>query len=144
MMRRQQFPDLGVRISRRAALAVCVSLLSLLVATACRTAHSGAGQAPVAALGEVTIDIVNHHWLDVVVYVVHDGRRDRLGTATATTTTEFRLPIRMLGAGRDYRLLGDPIGSRSGVATETLHAEDGEVVTWTLESDLARSTVTFR
>jgi hypothetical protein len=121
-----------------------VSLLGVLAGGACRTAGSGAHAAAAAPLGEVTIDVVNHHWLDVVVYVVHDGRRDRLGTATATTTTEFKLPIRVLGAGRDYRLLGDPIGSRSGVATETLHAENGEVVTWTLESDLARSTVTFR
>ena len=130
--------------TRRLWVLASIAVLPVFASTACRAPRTGQPQPPPPALGEVTIDVVNHHWLDVVVYVVHGGRRDRLGTATATATTEFKLPIRLLDAGRDYRLVGDPVGSRAAVATETLHAEAGEVVTWTLESDLARSMVTFR
>jgi len=46
------------------------------------------------------IVVVNHHWLDVTVYLVHDGQRTRVGTVTATTTQQFDLSARLLGATR--------------------------------------------
>jgi hypothetical protein len=94
--------------------------------------------------GEVTLRVVNHSYLDVTVYLQQGTRRDRIGTATATTTTEFRVALRRLTSGGDYRLLGDPIGSRQAVRSESLHAQDGDVVIWTLEDDLARSFVEVR
>jgi hypothetical protein len=92
--------------------------------------------------GTVTIRIVNHNVLDMTLYVVHDSYRDRLGSVTAATTADFELPFRRLGAGREFRLLADPVGARTPVRTEILHAQDGQLVTWTLETDLRRSTVT--
>jgi hypothetical protein len=50
----------------------------------------------------------------------------------------------MLAAGAEYQLLGDPVGSRQTVRSEPLHAQDGDVVTWTLEDDLKRSSVDVR
>jgi hypothetical protein len=94
--------------------------------------------------GALTLRVVNHSWLDVNVYLLQGNHRDRVGTATATTTTEFHLPLRRFSAGADYRLYGDPIGSRQTVSSEVLHAQDGDVVTWTLEDDLARSSVDVR
>ena len=91
--------------------------------------------------GEIAIHVVNRNRIDVVVYVSHDGVRNRLGLATASTTTEFTLPLRLLGAGHEYRLLGDPLGVRATINTETLFARPGDEVTWQLEDSLARSTV---
>jgi hypothetical protein len=76
-----------------------------------------------------------------MVYVAHDGARNRLGLAVASTTTDFVVPFRMFGAGHEYRLLGDPIGVRATVNTETLIAHEGDEVTWSLEDSFARSTV---
>ena len=59
-------------------------------------------------------------------------------------TTEFTFSIRRLGAGREYYLLGDPIASPRTARTERLVAEDGQVVTWTLEDNLAKSSVEVR
>jgi hypothetical protein len=93
---------------------------------------------------EISIRVVNRNRLDVMVYVVHDGARTRLGLATASATTDFTLSLNVLGAGKEYRLVGDPIGIRMNVTTETLHAQPGDEVTWSLEDSFARSTVVFR
>jgi hypothetical protein len=91
--------------------------------------------------GEVSVRVVNRNRIDVMVYVSHDGIRNRLGLATASTTTDFTLPLRMLGAGHEYRLIGDPLGVRIVITTEVLTARDGDEVTWSLEDSFARSTV---
>jgi hypothetical protein len=91
---------------------------------------------------QFTIRVVNHNVLDVTLYVVHDGHRERLGNATAATTAQFSFLLRRLGAGREFSLQADPIGSRTPVRTETFMAREGQIVTWTLESDFSRSTIT--
>jgi len=123
--------------------------LALLLAALCLTAngcHQGVGQAAAETgfNGEMTVRVVNHSWLDVNVYVLQGNHRERIGTATATSTTEFHIPLRRLSSGGDYRLFGDPIGSRQTVRSDALHAQDGDVVTWTLEDDLARSSIDVR
>jgi hypothetical protein len=92
---------------------------------------------------EISIRVVNRNRLDVMVYVVHDGLRTRLGLAPASMATDFNLALRLLGAGKEYRLVADPIGLRIVVTTETLHAVAGDEVTWSLEDSFARSTVVF-
>jgi len=104
----------------------------------------GAAAAESGYNGAVTFRIVNHSWLDVTVYLQQGTRRDRIGTATATSTTEFHVAVRSIANGGDYRLFGDPIGSRQTVRSEPLHAQDGDVVTWTLEDNLARSFIDVR
>ena len=132
--------------ARRAAARLVVLLVGLwLTVMAC---HHGGGDGAAAAEsgnnGSVTLRIVNHSWLDVTVYLQQGTRRDRIGTATATSTTKFHIPLRRIGDGSDYRLFGDPIGSRETVRSEPLHAQDGDVVTWTLEDNLQRSFVDVR
>lgn len=124
---------------------------ALVAAAYCFTAsgcHQGGNVGAAAAesmnAGEVTVRVVNHSWLDVTVYLLQGTHRDRVGTATASSTTEFHFPIRRLSAGAEYRLYGDPIGSRQVVRSEALHAQDGDLVTWTLEDNLARSSVDVR
>ena len=91
--------------------------------------------------GIISIHVVNRNRIDVMVYVSHDGIRNRLGLATASTTTDFSLPLRTLGAGHEYRLVGDPLGVRIVVTTETLVGQPGDEVTWQLEDSFARSSV---
>jgi hypothetical protein len=92
--------------------------------------------------GEITVHVVNRNRIDVRVYVSHHGGiRSRLGLAVAFTTTDFSVPIRLLGAGHEYRLLGDPLGLRISLSTETLYGQAGDDVTWQLEDQFAQSTV---
>jgi hypothetical protein len=109
---------------------------------ACARSRPGAApRAPVPEPVEVVLTVTNHHWLDVTVYVEHDGQRTRVGTVTAVSTQQFLLPMRLLGISRQFRLLGEAIGSPGVARTETLLVQPGQAIEWTLESDLRRSSV---
>jgi len=118
--------------------------LALLVLLGCHQPQQTRDEALSTLPGHVTVHVTNRNRLDVMVYVEADGRRTRVGLATAATESEFRVPLSTFGAGADYRLIGDPIGMRINVTTETLHARAGDMVTWSLEDNFARSTVVVR
>jgi hypothetical protein len=122
--------------SRRAILISIVSLCWV----ACHPQPREAGSLDDQS-GAMSISVVNHNRIDVMVYVAHDGVRNRLGLATASTTTNFSLPMRALGAGHEYRLVGDPLWVRVVISTETLFARAGDEVIWSLEDSFARSSV---
>ena len=91
--------------------------------------------------GDVPLQVVNRHWLDVTVYVIHDGQRTRLGVAGGTAETQMVLPSRLLGVGGDIQLYGDPIGSAERAVTEVLVVHPGQFIQWSLEWGLERSSV---
>jgi hypothetical protein len=87
------------------------------------------------------LTVTNNNWLDVVVYVYHDGEASRVATVTAASAANFFLPAWMLGHSRSIRLIGHPVGSHSSISTELIHVQPGQFIEWRLESDLARSSV---
>ena len=86
----------------------------------------------------VTLNVINHNALDLTIYSVRRGRRERIGQVTASTTGVFRLRLGQLAAG-ELQLFADPVGSLRGVTSEIVHLVAGQTVEWTIESDLARS-----
>ncbi|MDB4877724.1 MAG: hypothetical protein JWM41_4170 [Gemmatimonadetes bacterium] len=86
----------------------------------------------------VTVNVVNHHLLNVVVFNVVQGHRDRLGDVTSASSMSFRLHLRRM-VGGELQLYADPVGATRGVTSELLHVSAGDTVDWTLETDLARS-----
>lgn len=90
---------------------------------------------------EIALVVENHHWSDVIVYLLHDGVVDRMGLATAVKTSTFVIPSRRLGAGGLIRLRGHPVGAPDDYTTEAFVVRPGQAIEWTLESDLARSSV---
>src|SRR6266511_331181 len=86
--------------------------------------------------GEIALRVSNHNFLDVTIYVVHDGQRTRVGTVTGSSSQVFFLPFRLLGQGREIQLLGDPIGSTQLARTERLVVQPGQYIDWTLETEL--------
>lgn len=89
----------------------------------------------------VPLEISNHNWSDVVIYVVRDGFQSRLGVAGAASATSFLLPRRMLGQAGELQLFGRPIGAQGSAFTETVIVQPGQWVEWTLEDDLSRSAI---
>jgi len=87
------------------------------------------------------LHVTNHHWLDMTISVEHDGQRTRVGAVTAAASAEFVLPLRIFGVSREFRLVGEAIGSPEVVRTETLTIQPGQFIEWTLEHDLRRSSV---
>ncbi|MGH7547751.1 MAG: hypothetical protein ACREMM_06230 [Gemmatimonadales bacterium] len=73
----------------------------------------------------------------------HGGQRTRAGIVTATTTGTFVLPPHLLGQNGEIRLVASPVGGGATltVTTEVIVVSGGQLVTWTLERSLSRSSV---
>ena len=120
------------------------ALTALLIGgSACFVLNRGkAGQQAAAPPeSEIALSVTNHNYLDVVIYVLHDGQQTRVGTVTGSSSQQFYLRPRLLGMGREIRLLGHPIGGQTTARTETLVVQPGQYIEWTLETDLSRSSV---
>jgi hypothetical protein len=117
-------------------------LPALLVAAGCLLGcHSRSSPVTSEPADGVPLQIANHNWSDVVIYVVRDGFQSRLGVAAAATATSFTLPRRMLGQAGELQLFGRPIGAKGSAFTETVIVQPGQWVEWTLEDDLSRSAI---
>jgi hypothetical protein len=99
------------------------------------------GPAPSEGNTDIPLEITNHNFLDIIISVMHDGQSTRVGTASGSSSSNFALPTRLLGQGREIRLIGHPIGGPGSVITETVVVQPGQYVEWTLETDLKRSSI---
>lgn len=116
-------------------------LLASLIAAGCAS-HSSRKTDPAPGLdAEVSLEVENHNWSDVVIYLLRGGQPERLGMVTAHSTGTFVFPYRRLGASGNSRLSAYPIGGRSGFSSENLLVQPGQSIKWTLESDLNRSSL---
>jgi hypothetical protein len=105
--------------------------------------HSSPEKSPRPSEGktDIPLEVTNHNWLDIVISVIHDGQRTRVGTANGTSSSSFALPARLLSQGREIRFVGHPIGGSDSVITEPVVVQPGQYIEWTLESDLRRSSI---
>jgi hypothetical protein len=117
-------------------------LVLLAVASAangCWLGHKSGSQQPRSTPSTLTVE--NHHWLDANIYLVHDGQRSRLGTATAARTLKLTFPPSFIGQLGTIQLIADPVGASAGIVSQSIVVKPGTRVVWTLESDLARSSL---
>jgi hypothetical protein len=88
---------------------------------------------------EVALEVENHGWSDIVIYLVRGTAADRLGMVGALNTETFVFPYRKLGVGSDVRLRAYTIGGPRAFTSENVLIQPGQWIKWTLESDLTRS-----
>jgi hypothetical protein len=133
-------PTPALMILRRRGLA-----LALLAAIAAGAAgcgrHRVEDEPDTDPLAPTPLTVTNNNWLDVVVYIYHDGETSRVAMVTAASTADYFLPAWMLGHSRSVRLIAHAVGSNSSISTELIHVQPGQFIEWRLESDLARSAV---
>ena len=114
-----------------------------LAAVACRRSHASAAGPAVSAspaVEAVTLRVDNHFRADVAILVQRGSVRSRLGTVVTAATVTFRVPSTYVGDTGGFYLIADPVGA-SGIRSERIVVRGGERITWSLESDLARSTL---
>ena len=113
----------------------------VLTSVACNALRRGGS--PEDETDIITVSVANHHQLDVAVFNVVHGRRDRLGQVTAAATMSFTLHLRRLPTN-EIQLLADPVGSPRTFTSELVRVVAGDTVQWTLESELSRSHIQIR
>jgi len=116
-----------------------LGLVALLLGCAGKSEEGDQGIAPSDARAEVALEVENHGWSDIVIYLVRGTAVDRLGMVGSLNTRTFVFPFRKLGIGSDVRLRADPIGGPRSFTSENLLVQPGQWIKWTLESDLTRS-----
>ncbi len=124
--------------SRGAAVQV-LGLVALLAGCAGKSEDFDQDVEPARSAAEVAVEVENHGWSDIVIYLVRGTAVDRLGMVGSLNTKTFVFPFRKLGVGTDVRLRADPIGGPRTFTSENLLVQPGQWVKWTLESDLTRS-----
>jgi hypothetical protein len=125
-----------------------VLLIRVLTASfLCMTATSACGSArhskenPSPGNSEVLLEVENHHWSDIVIYLMNGSQSQRLGMVGAVSTDNFVFSDRKLANSGKLRLRADPIGGQASFTSEDVLIQSGQSLKWTLETDLKRSTL---
>jgi hypothetical protein len=90
---------------------------------------------------QLILEVENHNWADIIIYVVHDGRRSRLTSVTATKNSSLIIPPNMIGQVGNLQLVARRVGAYDRYVSQTISVRIGSTVVLTLESDLSRSSV---
>ena len=92
----------------------------------------------------VVLIVDNRNWQDLVIYVVHDGSRSRLGLVVAARTASFTLAPSYVTKGGELYFIADPVGATRSYSSERVVVQPGQYIEWTLESGLERSSLLVR
>jgi hypothetical protein len=139
-----QSPCFTEHLPRVRPFAVALGIVSLL-AVGCRPSMPRIAT-PADSTADprfIDVQIDNHNWSDVVIYVVHSGQRTRLGTAGTARSTELRFPASYVFADR-VSLLATPIGSPARFESERFKVAPGQRVILTVESSIGHSSLMIR
>lgn len=118
---------------------IALGLILALTLGAC--ASTGSQRSPLPPeMTQTRVEVTNHNWSDMRVYVVRAGNRFRLGTVSSMATAVFSLP-RTLSTTSGLQLIADPIGSREVHMTQPLNVTPGQLVSFKIENHLAISSV---
>jgi hypothetical protein len=126
------------------ALVTGVTAIALVGCATHRRAPSPAALASadsVPSLDSLVLEIENHNWSDIVVYVLHDGVTSRLAQVTAGRSLSVPLRPDHVGSMGTLRLAVHPIGGSSDYTSESLSLRTGNTVRLTVESKVGHSSV---
>jgi hypothetical protein len=113
----------------------------LLAACAARPKVEQAPEPTPPPLVPVVLDIENHNWADVVLYVLHDGRQTRLTQVGGAHDVSVEIPPRLQGQMGVIRLAVRRIGGKDGYVSESISLRGAPSVRLTIESNISRSSI---
>jgi hypothetical protein len=127
-------------VSRTIAASYLVAFSSL---TACMNRHRSLEEAPIPASAPETVvlEVENHNWSDVVLYIVHDGVQTRFTQVAAAHDLSVEIPTRLQGQMGVIRLAARRIGGTDSYVSQALSIRGSSAVRLTIESSLSHSSV---
>jgi type IV pilus biogenesis protein CpaD/CtpE len=126
---------------RRHSPRLAVVAAAFAVGCAHRVPAVGAPDHPASTL---LIRVENNHTRDVTVFAVHAGVRRRLGEVASGLSHVWKVSTREIAPTGQFQLEADPVGAARGFLSQPVHAMPGQIVEWSLEGNLARSTLMVR
>ena len=125
-------------MTRARAPAQMLLISSLLLGCGRHTMSAEPQQRP-ARDEPVSVEVENHNWSDMVIYLDRGNLSERLGTVGTLHTSTFAFPYLKLGSTGNTHLRADPIGNLRSFSSEQINIQPGQSLKWTIESDIDRS-----
>jgi hypothetical protein len=127
---------------RRTTLASCFIAAAFLSACAGRHAiPEEPALAPTSPDDAVVLEVENHNWADIVLYVVHDGVHTRFAQVAATHNVSMKIPPQLHGQMGVIRIAARRIGGTDSFVSQAISLRGNASVRFTIESNLAKSSV---
>jgi hypothetical protein len=139
--------DVGVgenMMARRTTLASYFVVCSFLLACAGRHPTPEAltsTDAETVAPEPVVLEVENHNWADVVLYVVHDGVQTRFTQVAAAHNVSIEIPPRLQGQMGVIRIAARRIGGTDSYVSQAISVRGSTAVRLTIESSLNHSSI---
>ena len=119
------------------AFALCVAF----ILAGCKPNRTFEPEPLLAPADDLVLAVSNNNWSDVVIYMVHDGRRTRFTAVTAAGSASIVIPPRFVSSNGTVQIVVHRIGGDDDYVSPTVSIRMGHTVALTLESNLVRSTV---
>lgn len=97
--------------------------------------------AAVVPAGPITLEVENHNWADVVLYVLHDGVQTRFTQVAAAHNLSIDIPERLQGQMGVIRIAARRIGGTDSYVSQAISLRGNSAVRFTIESNLNHSSV---
>jgi hypothetical protein len=129
-------------LSARSNVAACLAVSLLLAGCARHRIEDNPQLAePQPVSGPIVLEVENHNWSDIVLFVIHDGRTHRLAQIAAARDQSFEIPSHLIGDQGLIRLGLHRIGGRDDYRTEAISVRTGNTIRLTIEGKLEHSSV---
>jgi hypothetical protein len=103
---------------------------------------SGSAAAPDTTPADpVVLEVENHNWADIVLYVLHDGIQTRFTQVAAAHNVSIAIPPRLQGQMGVIRLAARRIGGTDSFVSQAISLRGSSAVRLTIESSLNHSSV---
>jgi hypothetical protein len=121
---------------------VLTVMAGLFAVPGCGLLRSGKPESSQRSIStDIPVEVESHNWSDIVIYLMDGNQSRRLGMVAGLSTKSFFFPYRKLTGGGEVRLRAYPVGGPGSFTSEDLLVQPGQGIKWTLESDLARSSM---
>jgi hypothetical protein len=116
-----------------------IACTTLVVAAACAGHHADPNVPP--SDDDLVLQVDNHNWSDVLIYILHDGRQTRFIQVTGAKSVAEPIPFELISANGTIRLLVHRIGGSDDYLSPPVSVRNGRTIALTLEGQLHMSTV---
>jgi hypothetical protein len=127
---------------RRTTLAS--GLIAAAFLSACARGHAipeERAPAPTPPADAVVLEVENHNWADIVLYVVHDGVHTRFAQVAGARNVSMKIPPQLQGQMGVIRIAARRIGGNDSFVSQAISLRGNSSVRFTIESKLSRSSV---
>jgi hypothetical protein len=127
---------MSVRRTTLASYLIAAALLS-----GCARRHAIVEEPALAPQDPVVLEVENHNWTDVVLYVLHDGVQTRFAQVAAAQNVSMKIPPQLQGQMGVIRIAARRIGGTDSFVSQAISLRGNSAVRFTVESSLSRSSV---